>query len=265
MSLVDLIARRHGCGWIPNEPDSRDWDIDRMGLAAAEPEEVDLLPPDFEIRDQRSSSSCVGQALAAAVTIREMRAGIKTEPASALHPYYHARRMDSAVVRDTGARIRLAVKSMSKLGIPDEKYWSFKLTKINRRPGWDAERYAHPRRGGAYHGIFSYGANRITAVRTALASGHPVVFGTQVARSFSPNDGPGVIDRPLSDEALLGGHAMVLVGYETRPAEGVLFRCLNSWGARWRVGGTCWLTERYVSWERTRDLTVVDGWDRIRT
>lgn len=264
MSLVDLLARRRGLGWVPNEPDGRDLDVDKLGLAGAAPERADLTPFMGVVRHQRSSSSCVGQALAAAATIREAEAGFDAGPASALHPYYHARRMAGPVVRDVGTRMRLACKSMVKLGIPDDEHWPFRMLRVNRRPGWDAERHAYHRRGGGYYGIFDYGAGRVSAVKAALAEGHPVVFGTQVARSFGPSHGPDVIDRPLPDEALLGGHAMVLVGYETRPADGLLFRCLNSWGGNWRLGGTCWLTERYVSWERTRDLTIIDGWDRIR-
>lgn len=263
MALTDLLLRRRGLGWVPNAPDDRDRDVDQMGLAAAAPAEVDLMPFAGPVRDQGPSSSCVGQALAAAVTIREAEAGFVCGPASALHPYYHARRMAGPVVRDAGCYIRLACSSMVKLGIPDERHWPFRLLRVNRRPGWDAERHAHQRRGGGYYGISDWGDGRVEAVRAALAAGHPVVFGTQVGRSFVPDVGPVVAGVPRDDEPLAGGHAMVLVGYETRP-DGLVFRCLNSWGDRWRDGGTCWLTEEYVRWARTRDLTIVDGWDRIR-
>lgn len=267
MALIDLALRRHGLGWEPNPPDSRDWDIDRLGLSAVDlPDEVDLTPYIKGIRHQSITKTCVGQGLGGAVDIREVQSGFPYRPASALFPYYHARRKYSRVVTDSGTFIRLAVKSMIKLGIPDETYWPFGVApwRVNRRPSWEAHMMAHPRRGGAYYAIGGYGAERILAIRTAIASSKPVVFGTKVARSLQPNTGPAIVDRPLISEDIAGGHAMVLVGYRTDPDWGLLFRCLNSWGKGWREGGMCWLTEDYVRWERTRDFTVIDGWDRIR-
>lgn len=267
MALIDLALRRHGLGWEPNPPDSRDWDIDRLGLSAVDlPDEVDLTPCIKGIRNQRSTSSCVGQALAAAVDIREVQAGFPYRPASALFPYYHARRRYSQAVADSGTFIRLAVKSMVKLGIPDETYWPFGVApwRVNRRPGWEAHMMAHPRRGGAYYAIGGYGADRVLAIKAALASLRPVVFGTRVARSFLPKVGSSVVDRPLISEEIAGGHAMVIAGYKTDPHDGLLFRDLNSWDDDWREGGLCWLTEDYIRWERTRDFTTIDGWDRIR-
>ena len=52
---------------------------------------------------------------------------------------------------------------------------------------------------------------------------------------------------------------MVIVGYE-----GNNFLVLNSWSNQWRLDGYVWLTERYITWGVTGDLTVIDGWEKIR-
>ena len=120
---------------------------------------------------------------------------------------------------------------------------------------------------GQFFGIepsVDYNLERVKGVKAALAAGHPVAFGTPVSKAFTRFAGPSIVDRPAIGDPLAGGHAMVLVGYVSHPQEGLIFRCLNSWGAGWRQGGLCWLTESYVRWERSRDFTVVVGWDRIK-
>lgn len=266
MSIRNLLTNSKGLGWEPNPPDKRDLGLEALGLSSSDlPDEVDLTGNVAEVRNQRSTNSCVGQSLAAAVCIRELAAGLSYAPASALFPYYHARRMSSTVVVDGGTYIRLAVKAMVKLGIPDEEYWPFGVgpLRVNRRPGWEAHMRSHPRRGGTYYHIEGYSAERVSGIRAALAAGHPVVFGTPVTRAFTRSVGATVIDQPIVDEPIAGGHAMTLVGYRVDADEGLIFRCLNSWGSDWRDGGLCWLTESYVRWRSSRDFTVVVGWDRI--
>jgi C1A family cysteine protease len=228
------------------------------------PREVDLTPHVRIVRDQQHTSSCVGQAFAGAIDICESSAGLYSQPASALFPYYHARREHQKIVLDGGTYIRAAARMMTKLGIPDAAHWPFSLLKVNRRPGWNAHRWAHPRRGGEYYALFGYGHERLSQVKAALANGHPVLFGAAVPRSFIPSRGPEIVDRPLDEEPIAGGHAMVLVGYREDADWGLLFRCLNSWGTDWRDGGYCWLTDAFVRWIKARDFTIVRGWDRLR-
>jgi hypothetical protein len=85
-----------------------------------------------------------------------------------------------------------------------------------------------------------------------------VIFGTAVAKSMLPSAGPLVIDRPGSSDRIAGNHALVIVGYDSAG-----FQILNSWGSGWRAGGLCWFTDDYITWNRTRDLTIVQGWNRL--
>lgn len=79
-------------------------------------------------------------------------------------------------------------------------------------------------------------------VRQRLSQGHPVVIGMKVDTAFTelkPYEvyaGNG--QRSLDELKKLGGHAMVLVGYDDRRRA---FRVLNSWGTRWADGGFGWI------------------------
>jgi C1A family cysteine protease len=67
----------------------------------------------------------------------------------------------------------------------------------------------------------------------ALASGYPVVVGFLVYSSFMSNAvvRTGMMRYPnVRTEPLLGGHAVLLVGYDNRTRR---FIARNSWGSRW--------------------------------
>jgi C1A family cysteine protease len=118
------------------------------------------------------------------------------------------------------------------------------------------------RRGGEYFKIFDTGDQRIKAIKSALLEGYPVVFGTRIARSFTANVGPAVIDVPHGED-LIGGHAMTIVGYKQSGGRD-LFLVKNSWGTDWRESGYSWLTDVYICWQNTVDLTIIRGWQRIQ-
>ena len=211
--------------------------------------------------DQGSTSSCVGQALANAVTIREAVCGYGWNPASALFAYWYARYKSGAGIVDDGTYIRSACNVMVKLGIPDEKYWPMSSWKVNRQPPPSATMQAHPRSGGVYVGIFDIGSMRADAVKACIAADIPVIAGFRIDDAFVSDSGPEVIDTPYAPRY---GHAMAIIGYKPDPTHVTLYEILNSWGYSWRKGGRAWLTEAYLrSTSRVGDLTAVHGWKRI--
>jgi C1A family cysteine protease len=85
-----------------------------------------------------------------------------------------------------------------------------------------------------------------------LAVGIPIEFGTDLGRSFRQYDGSYPLDIPTDD--LIGGHAMLLVGYlNDEVAIGV-----NSHGTNWGRGGFFTITRGYLEHWRTRDLWALD-------
>lgn len=83
----------------------------------------------------------------------------------------------------------------------------------------------------------------LPALKVSLSEGNPVVFGFKVYESFESKQTAqtGQIPIPKSKELLLGGHAVLAVGYvNTSAARGyVIVR--NSWGESWGDQGYCYM------------------------
>ncbi len=263
--LTDLILRRDGLGCIPDDPDPRDWDFSKLMLTIRDtmPERFSLRHYVPEVFSQGSLSSCVGNASSAAIGLLETKAGIPYSPASRLFIYYNARRYASSSIRDTGASIRYAMKSLLKFGVPDERWWPYSAWKVNSQPGWDPQRYAWSRRGGSYYRINDIGSERVLKVKTALLGGYPVVFGTELGESFRVKKGSLIIDKPTSSEVIIGRHALLIIGY-IQNTDGLCFEVQNSWGTKWRDHGFVWLTEDYIRWMESSDFTIVKGWAALQ-
>jgi len=73
----------------------------------------------------------------------------------------------------------------------------------------------------------------------------PVVFGISVYESFESEKvaKTGIVPLPENTERMLGGHAIVLVGYDN---EKKLFIFRNSWGEQWGDKGYGYLPFEYV-------------------
>ena len=92
-------------------------------------------------------------------------------------------------------------------------------------------------------------AQRLDDIKTCLADPahrNPIAFGVLLFDSFE-SDGvlsTGVVPMPdLNAESMLGGHAIVIVGYDdTRQ----MFEIMNSWGPSVGDGGYFWFPYQYI-------------------
>ena len=78
-----------------------------------------------------------------------------------------------------------------------------------------------------------------TEVKNHLAAGFPVLIGMIVDRSFINLKGESPYSQFTGEN--LGGHAMVLIGYND---DKEAFRVLNSWGQDWGDKGYAWINYR---------------------
>jgi C1A family cysteine protease len=188
-----------------------------------------------------------------AYAVEEARlANAKQPPTSGLGHYFNSRAQNGLEHEDIGTWLRSGFKGLKYFGPLREEDWPFDASKVNVRPSWRAYQNAFDARGGyGYYRVYGAGDDRLDAIHRAVATGHPVTFGTKVADSFLPNAGSAVIDVPRG-EKIAGGHAMCIVGYE--PGR---FRVANSWGTDWREHGFAWLTDSYLAWEQTQDVWVL--------
>jgi C1A family cysteine protease len=150
---------------------------------------------------------------------------------SRLYAYYNARLLGGTVLWDSGSTIRTVVKAGRKLGVCRESLWPYEIAQFDQHPS------AACYKEGRKHQITAY--QRLTTldeIRACLVMGLPVVFGFAVYEHVlsEATAKTGVLRVPEQDERMLGGHAILAVGYNDN-TKTVLFR--NSWGAAWGQSG----------------------------
>lgn len=250
----------HTLGWLPDPPDDRDLDFARtpmMASAADVPDETWLGEQFAPVLDQGPLGACVAHAVAQVIYASHKRAGVK-EPqlASRLAIYYLSRATHKMQHFDSGTFLRTAFGTLNKFGFAPETAWAYDLARFAVMPPFNTFRLAYDQSSGArptvYWRIHSRGDERLVAVKSALAKGYPVAFGTLVTRSFV--EGKNVeepVAEPTEASDIVGGHAMVIGGHGPG-----YFHVLNSWGEDWGTDGWCQLSEEYIAGDVTTDLWV---------
>jgi C1A family cysteine protease len=230
-------------GWQRDLPDHRDH-VYAAPLAALGPlpAKVDLRPQCPPVYDQGQLGSCTANAIGGAIQFDRRKQQLADFIPSRLFIYYNERVMEHSVASDSGAQIRDGVKSVAKLGDCPETEWPYVISKFKTKPSaacyTDALKYK----------VVSY--QRITQtlgqLKGCLASGYPFVFGFTVYESFeSPTVAKtGHASLPKSGESVVGGHAVVGVGYDDTKQ---WFVVRNSWGEKWGMKGHFTLPYAYLS------------------
>lgn len=199
------------------------------------------------VEDQGDTGSCVGHAATSAFEIVT-----KTAQLSRLMAYYNARALEGTVMSDDGCYIRDAMKAFKSTGCCVENLWPFNPQNVTVKP--TAPAYADAK--NVLPLVASYERiTTLTQVKTALAAGLPVTFGFVVPQYFMENyvATTGWVRLPKKTDRVVGGHAVLAVGYDSRwasiiptsPAPFVWVK--NSWGPTWGQSGYFRMDERWFS------------------
>lgn len=170
---------------------------------------------------------------------------------------------------DTGAYLRSTMGALSLFGLPPERYWPYDIAKFDLEPS--AFCYAFGQNYGAlkYFRVDTPGKAKATVlsdIKAQVAAGLPAMFGFTVYASMRNPAHAGEIPLPTGGEQVLGGHAIVAVGYDdgkaiTNPGGGKpttgAFLIRNSWGTGWGQGGYGWLPYDYVTTGLAEDWWVL--------
>ncbi len=197
-------------------------------------------------KDQLGSNSCVGQGVSQAQRLAYLKRGIECPELSALYVYRLARN-EEGIHGDDGAQIRMAIKAVQELGCAPEAYWPFSMQQINTPLSFKTTHAARALFG--LRGYYRITSGDLQSVRRALANGFPVVAGWDVTQAFCDWNGAEPI--PAQRAPFVGGHAMVIVGYD-----GNTYELLNSWGPVWGRAGYATVTEEFVA--QATDIWVND-------
>jgi len=231
-----------GYGWVPDLPDKRDFYLSARYTKGALPKSVDLSDnAPSKVYDQGNLGSCTGNAIAAAIEFDLKKQGLEVFTPSRLFIYYNERVIEHSVSEDAGAMIRDGIKSVRSLGAPPESIWPYSVGKFADKPGKDAYKEAK------LHQALSYMRVKQTEsqMKSCLASGLPFTLGFAVYDSFESDEvaRTGTVNMPASNEALLGGHAVLCIGYDDATQR---FLIRNSWGPSWGNNGNFTLPYEYL-------------------
>jgi C1A family cysteine protease len=292
------VIGKVGMGWLRDYPDFRDFTedtttvssklkslgqdsvagmLEKMGVAksakASLPASVDLRAWCSPIEDQGSLGSCTANAGVGLIEYFERRAFNRHIDASRLF-LYKATRTLLHWTGDTGAYLRTTMGALVLFGLPPEEYWRYVIADFDQEPSAFCYAYAQNYQAISYFRSDPPGTPTniiLSRVKAYLSNGLPSMFGFTVYSSIAQAATTGKIPYPTPSESVVGGHAIVAVGYddamkiknanagavETTGA----FLIRNSWGTGWggTMAGYGWLPYDYVM----RGLAV-DWWSCVK-
>jgi C1A family cysteine protease len=226
-------------GWIRQKPDIRDFKFEKLvQLKAlrvqALPDHIYLRRCCSEVTDQGELGSCTANALTNLLEFNECasgRGGPEFKNLSRLFVYYNERVLENSVSCDSGAELRDGIKVLAAQGACPEDLWPYVVERFMINPPPACYQAAIPYRIHSY-----YALRTLHDMRTALANGHPFVFGFSVYDGFESDEvaNTGVLNLPGPREQLLGGHAVMAMGYNDKQRR---FLVKNSWGRNWGLPG----------------------------
>ena len=254
-------------GWLPDLPDHRDFTFAAStAVLKALPAKVNLHDQcPKTVYDQGQIGSCTANAIAGAVEFDQIKQGQTQATPSRLFIYYNERAMEHSIQFDAGAQIRDGVKSVAKLGACSETLWAYDDTPP---PTEDSPcptcKFAQKAPASCYtealkHQILVYRRlpQDLKTMKSCLASGFPFVFGFTCYSNLPFQSTTGDIPMPTAHDHVIGGHAVLAVGYDDATHK---FMLRNSWGPAWGQGGYGFIPYTYLL-----DGNLADDFWTIRT
>ncbi|RMF94469.1 MAG: cysteine protease [Candidatus Schekmanbacteria bacterium] len=271
--------KKIGLGWLPDYPDFRDYTedvpqvkemIEKIKVPSKEaktlklPSSVDLRQWCSPVEDQESLGSCTAHAGVGIVEYFERRAFGKYIDASRLFLYKTTRNL-LKWTGDTGAFLRTTMGALVLFGVPPEEYWPYNIADFDKEPPAFCYAFAQQYQAIRYFRHDPPGTDACTLmnrIKLFLAFGIPAMFGFTVYSSIYQANNDGLIPYPCHGERILGGHAVVAVGYDdnleiknkncNEKTKGA-YLIRNSWGTNWGNSGYGWLPYQYVLSGLARD------------
>lgn len=207
------------------------------------PSKVDLsshpfMPP---VYDQGQLGSCTANALCSAVNFN-----IPQYPGSRLFLYYNERFIEGTTNTDDGAYLYDGVKALKKWGLCKECVWPYDISKFAIKPSHEAY-HDNDLQPIVKNQIKEFNiSNDLISMKFALHNSWLFVVGILIYESFESEhvSKTGIVSMPdIEKENMLGGHAVVCVGYDDSTQ---MWKMRNSWGSSWGDKGYFYLPYEYL-------------------
>lgn len=248
----------------PDAPDTRDYLFSALAPAPVlhDTDYTTKFPP---IWDQGQLGSCQSHAIDA---IDAYIKGYAFTP-SHLFEYYNVRALMNTVSEDSGGDLRTTCQALANNGVCDAAVWPYNISRFADKPPQVAYDNANMDNDKIYT---YYRVSGIDQIRQALSAGHTPLIGIRVYENLEAQDTlqTGLI--PAPGGALLGGHALVIVGHHDEPSTGCKAKDFvdhvfikkskghakirNSWGTGIGLDGSGYFLATY----EVLDKLLMDTW-----
>jgi C1A family cysteine protease len=238
-----MNGSKHSFGWVPDLPDQRDFMYAApTPVLQTIPASADLTSQCPPVYDQGQLGSCTANAIAGAFQFDELKQKADSVIPSRLFIYYGERVIEGTVGTDSGAQIRDGIKVVAKNGVCPETEWPYDIAKFAQAPPKSCFNDAKKYKAVTYQRLIQ----DLNTMKGCLASGYPFVFGITVYSSFESTAvaTTGIVPMPASNEQVLGGHAIMAVGYDDSTR---MFTFRNSWGTSWAKNGYGYIPYAYLT------------------
>ena len=202
------------------------------------------------VYDQGQLGSCTANAgVAARVMLNKLTVNL-----SRLFQYFEERKIEGDISQDGGAQMRDIGKAMQTYGICEESYFPYDITKFAVTPTNAAVTNALKYKIKSYISV----ATQDQIKQVLVLQQKPVLTGMDVYESFESAAvaKTGKVPLPKKSEQLLGGHAVLIIGYND---DKKWFVCRNSWGASWGDHGYFYLPYTYFTKGLAYDFWVLQN------
>lgn len=159
---------------------------------------------------------------------------------SRLYMYYQERAKEGTITEDSGAQMRDICKVAVK-GVCEENFFPYVIQDFAKAPTAAANADSVNHKVTAYHSV-----RTLAEIKQAIGvNGQAVLMGMDVFESFEdePIALTGKMSMPKANEQNLGGHAVLIVGYDDL-RKVLIVR--NSWGDKWGDKGYFYMPYDYV-------------------
>lgn len=197
-------------------------------------EYLDLRNKFNEVFDQGKIGSCTANALTSIFEYDTINFR-----GSRLFLYYNERKYINETHKDEGAYLSDGIISLKYYGICEEKYCPYIISNVFKEPSNEA--YENGRRNYVIEAINI--SNNINEIKGWLIKNEPIVVGIAIYEKFM-NSKTGIIELPEEKEEFMGGHAVIICGFDDKKRRYIL---RNSWGQYWGDKGYFYLPYDYIS------------------